>query len=299
MIHKRCCMARHIDLSLLRAFVMVFQSGGMTRAGQQLNLTQAAVSQQIRRLEEQFDLELFDRSQKQIKLSPHGERLLPQAQKVLAMNDEIWGLMTTPEFEGEIRLGVPYDIVHPYIAPVLRHFNESWPRISIKLASDTTVRLLKMLEVGEIDLTLTTEAKSKRNRDRLLTDQLVWVGAPAGKAYMKEPVPLSLDDETCVFRAAAIESLSKRNRNWTFTASAVGMAPQFAMLEADMAVAPMLSRAVPDFLEILGPESGLPPLPLYFINLYVRKTGVNELILELEDHIRKHFSLLTQQAALA
>ncbi len=290
-------MARHIDLSLLRAFVAVFQSGGMTQAGKQLHLTQAAVSQQIKRLEEQFNVALFDRSQRQLKLTNHGERLLPHAQRLLGLNDEIWSQMTTPEYEGEIRLGVPYDIVQPHIAPILRNFHQFWPRIKVKLFCFPTKKLLEMLEEGEIDLTLTTEPNSKRNRDRLLADQLVWVGAPAGKAYMLDPLPISLDDETCAFRAAAVNSLSKANRNWTFTGSAMGAPAQFAVLEADMAVAPMLSHVVPDFLEILGRESGLPPLPLFFSNLYVNSTAPNDMINELAEHIRKHFALLTPQAA--
>lgn len=290
-------MPRHIDLSLLRAFVTVFQSGGMTSAGKQLNLTQAAVSQQIKRLEEQFDVVLFDRSQRQIKLTSQGERLMAHAQKLLALNDEVWGRMTTPEFEGEIKLGVPYDIVHPYIAPILRNFHRSWPRIKIKLICYPTVKLLEMLKDGKIDLTLTTEARSPRNRDRLLADQLVWVGAPAGEIYMSDPLPVSFDDETCAFRSAAVNALSKHGRNWIFPEAAMGTAAQFTMLEADMAVAPMLSHTVPNFLEILGPESNLPPLPLFFINFYLRNSDPNDIVSEFADHIRKHFALLTHQVS--
>ncbi len=291
-------MARHIDLALLRAFVAVYESGGMTSAGKHLNLTQAAVSQQIKRLEEQFDVELFDRSERQIKLSAHGERLMSYAKRSLSLNDEIWALMTTPEFEGEIRLGVPYDIVQPYIPPILRSFHKSWPRIQVRLICETTVRLLKMLEDSEIDLTLTTQSSSPRNRDRLLADELVWVGAPAGHAYMLDPLHVALDDDTCAFRTSVIDTLTKYNRNWTFTtAMARGMIAQSALLEADMAVAPMLSHTVPDYLEVLGPDSGLPPLPVYYMNLYLKKTEPSKMVLELSDHIRKHFSMLTLQAA--
>ena len=93
-------MAREIDLSLLRAFVAVSATGGMTAAGRHLNLTQAAVSQQIKRLEEQFETQLFDRSQRRLAMTPSGERLFAHAERILSLNDEIWGLMTSPAFEG-------------------------------------------------------------------------------------------------------------------------------------------------------------------------------------------------------
>ena len=69
-------MARNLDTALLRAFVAVAETGGMTSAGQVLNLTQAAVSQQIKRLEESFDARLFERDRRGLVLTTRGERLL-------------------------------------------------------------------------------------------------------------------------------------------------------------------------------------------------------------------------------
>lgn len=288
---------RHIDLSLLRAFVMVLQSGGMTSAGKHLHLTQAAVSQQIKRLEDQFGIELFDRTNRKLTLTTNGERLLGHAQKILSLNDEIWSLMTTPEYEGEILLGVPYDIVQPFMPPVLRAFHNSWPRIHVKLVCNTTVRLREMLENGELCMTLATEPFSESNESRLLTDQLVWVGAPAGNAYMREPLPVSLGDESCAFRAATVEALKNADKNWTFSCSAIDMSAQCATIQADMAVAPMLAHTVPDNLEILCSDCGLPSLPVHFVNLYTDKAGSSKIARELEEHIRKHFSTITLQQA--
>ncbi|MEM6497166.1 MAG: LysR family transcriptional regulator, partial [Pseudomonadota bacterium] len=116
-------MPRDIDISLLRAFIAVVDTGSVTGAARLLNRTQAAVSQQIKRLEELFGTELFAREHKRITLALDGERLLAQAQKIVALNDETWGLMTTPSFRGEVRLGVPMDIVAHYTPPILRRFN--------------------------------------------------------------------------------------------------------------------------------------------------------------------------------
>ncbi|MGH1353378.1 MAG: LysR family transcriptional regulator [Methyloligellaceae bacterium] len=289
---------RHIDLSLLRAFVMVLQSGGMTSAGKQLHLTQAAVSQQIKRLEEQFGVELFERANRRLTLTTHGERLLGYAQKILTLNDEIWSLMTTPEYEGEVFLGVPYDIVQPFMPPILKSFHLAWPKIHIRMVCSSTVQLKEKQKAGELDITLATEAESPDLESRLMADQLVWVGAKAGKAYLRNPLPVSLGDESCAFRSATVKALNDAQKNWTFSCSARDMAAQCATIEADVAVAPMLAHTVPDYLSVLGADSGLPPLPVYFYNIYTKPTTEKTMVTEVAEHIRKHFtSVMIQKAA--
>src|SRR5690242_11564211 len=98
----------------------------MTRAAALLHLTQAAVSQQIKRLEESLGCALFLRDRQRLVPTQAGERLLARAQRLLAVNDEIWTIMTAPEFEGEVRLGVPHDIVGPFLPQVLRSFGRDW-----------------------------------------------------------------------------------------------------------------------------------------------------------------------------
>ena len=80
-------MTRDIDIALLRAFLAVVETGGVTTAARILNRTQAAVSLQIKRLEELFGTELFLRERKRFTLSPAGERLFGSAQRLVALND--------------------------------------------------------------------------------------------------------------------------------------------------------------------------------------------------------------------
>lgn len=290
-------LARDIDVSLLRAFVAVSETGGMTSAGRHLNLTQAAVSQQIKRLEELFGVKLFDRRQRRLRLTANGERLVGHAQRVLALNDEIWGTMTSPEFEGQVRLGVPHDIVGPFMPSVLRSFSKAWPRVDVSLTCSNTPVLRRILDRGEIDLTLTTEASPSSESETLLADRLVWVGAPGGDAHRRSPLPVSLGDENCAFRAAAVTALGGTGQDWRFTCAVSNMSALCASLEADLAVAPLLSQTVPDGLEILGTESGLPALPTYYVNLYLAPTKPSAITLELARQITKSFAVRYPQAA--
>ena len=104
-------MPRNLDLTALRSFVTVAETGGVTRAAGFLNLTQSAVSMQLKPLEESLNVPLLDRSSRSIALTAAGEQLLGYAKQMVALNDEAWGRLTAEEFEGEITLGVPHDII--------------------------------------------------------------------------------------------------------------------------------------------------------------------------------------------
>ncbi|MEO0329631.1 MAG: LysR family transcriptional regulator [Pseudomonadota bacterium] len=286
---------RDIDVALLRAFLAVVENGSMTKAARQLNLTQAAVSMQIKRLEVLFQKTLFDRDGKTLILTPTGERLVSQARRMVSLNDEIWNTIVAPEFEGEITLGVPHDIVGTYMPKILREFSRAWPNIRVSLFCETTPILLSKLEEGVVDLTLTTQ--SAPGDDLLLADQLVWAGMPNGEAHMQNPLPVSLGGEKCAFRASALNSLANVGRDWTLVAQFGSMEPALAAVEADLAVAPLMKQTVPEKLEILTENSGLPKLPVFFINLINSGQSVNPAVKELASAIRTGFARRMQKAA--
>ena len=131
-------MRRDLDITLLRAFLAVVEAGGVTRAAAALGVSQAAASQQIKRLEAALDCRLFERAGRGLVLAPAGERLLAQARRLLALNDEVWSSMRTPSFEGEVRLGVPYDIIGSFVPAILRRFAKAQPRVRVSLVCEVS-----------------------------------------------------------------------------------------------------------------------------------------------------------------
>ncbi|MEO1104902.1 MAG: LysR family transcriptional regulator, partial [Pseudomonadota bacterium] len=115
-------MQRTLDLAALRSFVAIAQTGGVTKAAMRMNLTQSAVSMQLKRLETALGQPLFERERKAMSLTAQGEQLLSYANRLLDINDELWARMTGDSFEGELTLGAPHDVVYPYIPEVLRRF---------------------------------------------------------------------------------------------------------------------------------------------------------------------------------
>ena len=290
---------RNMDLALLRAFVAVVETGGMTSAARTLNLTQAAVSQQIRRLEEFFGMHLIDRYHRRTVLTPVGERLFGHARRMLALNDEIWATMTSPDFDGEVRLGVPHDIVTPFMPPILKSFNQHWPHVRVTLVCKPTLNLLEMLDNQEIDVILTTEKHPGESGELLVPDQLVWVGARGGDAFKQRPLPVSFGDSVCAFRAVTIRALSEADLDWRLTCETIDFSPYCATLEADLAVAPMLKLAVPRNLQVLGAAEGLPALPVFYINMRLPASGASDIALEMARFIRAGFAQPYLSAAAA
>ncbi|MEL6481493.1 MAG: LysR family transcriptional regulator, partial [Pseudomonadota bacterium] len=93
-------MIRNLDLTALRSLVMVVDTGGVTRAAQQLNLTQSAVSMQLKRLEEALNQPLIDRSGRSLGLTPQGEQMVSYARRLLALNDEALARVTSKDYAG-------------------------------------------------------------------------------------------------------------------------------------------------------------------------------------------------------
>ncbi len=286
---------RNLDIELLRAFVATADHGSMTVAGNVLHLTQSAISQQIMRLERRLDQALFRRERRGLKLTAAGDRLLPRARRLIGLNDEIWTEMTA-HCEGALRLGVPYDLVGTSLAPVLKRFAEARPLVEISLVCAASPALLAALGRGELDIALVEEPLGAHGGECLGIERLVWVGARAGNAYRKRPLPLSLVAEGCAFRPAVTAALAAQGRDWRSVFENGNLDATTATVRADLAVTAWLACTVPAELDILGPEDGLPELPPFAITLHLPRSQPLEAALELARHLRGGL-LRSRQAA--
>lgn len=283
-------MPHNLDIGQLRAFVTVVDAGGMTAAAGVLNLTQAAVSQQVKRLEETFGEELVTRDRRGMTLTGAGERLFGRARRLLALNDEIWAEMTTPVYEGEVRLGIPSDIITTYLPTFLKDFARCYPKVQVSLHSGSSAKLRSELAAGKVDVVLATEMRCDPDGENLVMDRLVWVGAPGGEAARQRPLPVSIGCSDCAFRAPVREALQKAGIEWRSVSEVTNTTAQVATVAADIAVMAWMASTVPEGLEVLGRDSGLPPLPAFTVNLYLARNGGNAIIQELARHIRQALS---------
>lgn len=280
---------RNLDLTTLRSFVAVADSGGVTRAAGFLHVTQSAVSMQLKRLEEVLDTTLLDRSGRTVALTASGEQLLVYARRMLALNDEVIGRLTDQAYEGEITLGVPHDIVYPVIPQVLKQFHSAFPRVKIHLVSSYTRGLKEQFGKGECDLILTTETALDAGAETLCHKPLIWIGAPGGAAWRQKPLQLAFS-RLCTFRPRAIEALDAANIPWDVIVETDSDRTIEATVSADLAVQTMIEGTEPPHLERIAHGGLLPDLPPQQINLYGAQTGKGVVHDTLADFVRQGFS---------
>jgi DNA-binding transcriptional LysR family regulator len=261
-------MPRNLDIAAVRSFVTVAEIGGVTRAATQLNLTQSAVSLQIKRLEETFGRPLFERTGRGVTLTTHGEQLVSHARRLLAANDQTWSQMTEASFAGEINLGSPDDLLNPHVPRVMGDFARSHPQVKVRLQSAQTMTLKERFERGELDVILTTEAEPDPGGETLATDPLVWFGAPGGEAWRRRPLPLGTV-AGCIFNRAAIETLNAAGFDWKLEVDSVTNPAMDANIAADIVVRLAMRSTVPSQFEIISSWGALPRLPEFCVNMYV------------------------------
>ncbi|MEM6486950.1 MAG: LysR family transcriptional regulator [Pseudomonadota bacterium] len=277
-------MIRNLDLTALRSLVTVADLGGITKAANRLNLTQSAVSMQLKRLEEGLGQPLLDRTARTVALTPQGEQLLSYARRLLSLNDEALGRLTAGEFEGEVRFGVPADIVYPHVPAILKRFDRAFPRMRLSLISSNTRELRAMMTEGKADVILTTESTRDPGGITLSAQRLVWIGAPGGSAARQRPLRLAFE-QACIFRHWAQQALDDAGIPWEMAVDTGSTRTVEASVSADLTVHVLLENAVTAQFEKIDPSLGLPPLPQTKVNLYRAPTAAGAPIEALIDII--------------
>ncbi|MCR9088202.1 MAG: LysR family transcriptional regulator [Rhodobacteraceae bacterium] len=262
-------MMRTLDLTALRALVAVADSGGVTRAANLLNLTQSAVSMQMKRLEQAVGLPLLERAGRHVILTSAGEQLLGYARRMIALNDEAVTRLTEPSFEGELVLGVPHDIVYPHIPSVLKRFSAEFPRVKVNLLSSYTTALKAQFEEGSCDIILATEDTRPEGAEVLATLPLVWVGAPGGTAWRARPLRLAFE-RNCMFRPLSQAALDRVDIPWELAVESDSSRSIAATVSADLAVHVAIAGTTDVHFEEICHGDTLPDLSSTHINLYVR-----------------------------
>lgn len=172
-----------MEIRQLRAFVAIADSGTFTAAAQQVHVTQAAISMQIRQLETELGAKLFVRAPRRVVLTEAGEQLLQRARHILrdhdAAVDEVAELAGTQR--GRLRIGSASAVVTTDVLPkLLQEIRRQHTGANISLVSGTSDALVHQLLNGELDLafvSLPVEARGIHT-ERLSQDQLVAIASP-------------------------------------------------------------------------------------------------------------------------
>src|SRR5690606_35971306 len=121
-----------------------------------------------------------------------------------------------------------------------------------------------------------------------------WGGARGGTAHLREPLPVSLWEEGCVWRAAALDALGRAGRDYRVAYMSAHTAGQRAAILADLAIAPLPKSFIGDDIVPLGEAEGLPPLPNYHLAMFVAPDA-SAPVRAAADHIRETFAKFREE----
>ncbi|WP_333714975.1 LysR family transcriptional regulator [Yoonia sp.] len=157
----------HIEFRHLRTIKAIHDTGGLARAADQLNITQSALSHQIKGIEDQAGIELFVRRSKPLRLSSAGMKMLAAAEAILpqvaALEAEFSGLVAGKA--GRLHIAIECHACFEWLFPVLEQFRKAWPEVDVDIRPGLAFDAMPALRKEEVDLVVSSDPEDLPETD--------------------------------------------------------------------------------------------------------------------------------------
>ncbi|MAM61456.1 LysR family transcriptional regulator [Maritimibacter sp. UBA3975] len=149
----------YLEFRHLRTIRAIHEAGGLARAADMLNITQSALSHQVKGLEEQVGMELFQRRSKPMKLSPAGIKLLRLAERILpevsAVEEEFRAMQSGRS--GRMHIAIECHACFDWLFPVLDGFRSAWPEVDVDIRMRLAFDAIEALRREEVDFVISSD----------------------------------------------------------------------------------------------------------------------------------------------
>ena len=143
-----------MDTAYLKTFLLVVDAGSMSAAARRLDLTPAAVAQQVRVLEKHLGTPLLVRAGRTVAPTEAGHRLVERARSLLREFDNLKASVNDAAASGELRLGTINTALHSLLPEMLAGFVKAFPDVRVKIVSAPSTQLLQAVQQGEVDVAI-------------------------------------------------------------------------------------------------------------------------------------------------
>ena len=230
----------NVPLELYRVLYYVVKSGGITAASEKLFISQSAVSQSVKQLEELHGCKLFLRTSKGVRLTREGEELYKSVsigyEKILEGEKRLRDMLN---FEsGEIRIGASDMTLRFFLLPYLEKFNKRYPAIRIHITNAPTPTTLTHLQEGVIDFGVVStpfHEKSEFSVYPVLTIRDIFIAGSSYKALKNKVNPLTVL-ETNPIICLEKNTSTRAYVDAFFAENQVKMEPEFEIATSDLIV---------------------------------------------------------------
>lgn len=160
-----------INFELYKVFYEVAKSLSFSKASKHLYISQSAVSQNIKQLEDQLETNLFNRSTKQVTLTREGEQLLAHIEPAIQMiqSGETYLQETKTLDRGELHIGASDTICRYYLLNYIKDYHDQYPNIEIKITNRTSIQCVDLLNKGLVDMIVTNLPNDHISDDMITT----------------------------------------------------------------------------------------------------------------------------------
>ena len=265
-------MIPNLDIDLMKTFLAISDTGSFTRAAEEVNKTQSAVSMQMKRLEELLGRPLFARDGRASRFTPDGERLIEYARRLVAINDEAVSTFRRPELTGTVRFGTPDDYADKFLPEILARFARTHPLVTVDVDCISTSTLFERTKRGEMDLALVTFGCDIKTDEPVRREPLVWVTSARHSTHLLETLPVAISHSGCEWRSMVLKSLERAGRKYRVAYSSPNSNAVNAAVQSGLAVGAVPDLCVRPGMRVLAEKDGFPPLGSFDIGL-VRKPG--------------------------
>ncbi|KAA8731680.1 LysR family transcriptional regulator [Acinetobacter qingfengensis] len=282
----------NLDLDALRAFVKGIELGSFQLAAQQLCRSPAAISAQLKKLEQQTQCQLLRKSGRGLVLTAYGEVLLSTVKQMLKLNDQILVTLNQNQQYGKIRFGLQEDFGESILQALIARFIQLHPNIQFQIEVDRNQRLIEKIQRHELDLALIwSQSQQQEYFTPLTTMQTQWLYCEASHIEMllekRQSIPLVTLQHPCLLREMAIKKLDQQGLQWHIAYECNSVHALWAALRAGIGISLRALLSVPEDIQVLKLDS-LPLLDDMTFGMYKTNSEPNTLLNQFEQYVIKN-----------
>jgi DNA-binding transcriptional LysR family regulator len=294
---------RDFDIDVLRSLVAMTELGSLALASERRGRTVAALSLQMRKLEDQAGASLFFKDGRKLALTSAGEVVLSYARRILALNDEAQLSLRGSSVSGLVRLGTSQDFGEAWLPPVLAQFHQKFPAVGLEVLIDRSSHLVHAVEDNSLDIVLTMGMGNRPNTVCVGHLPLVWIAHRDFEWNATQPLSLAVFPTPCRFRAKANAELDAAGIAWKIALTSSSLYGIWAAVRARLGVTLRTEQGLLPELEVVDRKFNLPNMGHVDVSLAMasptHSPAVASLTAMLHDALRQRVSQLGGQVPLA
>lgn len=244
----------------LKSFLALAETRNFTRAAERLGISQPAVSQHVRKLEQAAGRILVTRDTRELRLTDNGDAMAGFARSIMAANEAAARYFSGAAMRGRLRFGTADDLAITGLPRILRDFRQLYPQINLELTVSQSDHLHRRLKAGALDLVFVKWVSGAQEGEVVKQDTFAWVGLEQTVLEREAPVPVIVYPAPSLSRKLALDALESAGRTWRVTCTTKQISGVLAAVRAGIGITVMPTSLVPEDLKIITRRFDLPPV---------------------------------------